>query len=410
MNFTHLQQYYQELLIFLKKEGYTESYIRRIQENIQWILKNEKHRTWLSYLDIYNDRVQKSESTLYKKNHRIAFGAIQQFDLYEEYPNRKIKNCFIKRGAYNQLIPEFRELIDFYKASDKLRGLKESTIYRNASAASSFLYAMQKRGMKSLGCIGEEEVLSFFLDREGNVSKSSSYKKQIAAVLRAGTDWKEKECQILRAYLPPIRPKRKNIQFLTSEEVESIHALLDDRNSGLSLRDRAIGKLLFFTGIRACDIAGMELGSIDWDADEIHFSQQKTGQPLVLPLTATIGNSIYDYLLNERPESSDNHLFLGTVYPHYPFEAGAVWHQAAKIYKATSLRQEKGDRRGTHLFRHNVATSFLGSGIPRPVISQTLGHASPHSLDPYLHADLVHLKECALSIEAFPVREEVFCP
>jgi len=185
MNFTHLQQYYQELLNFLKKEGYTESYIRRIQGNIHWILKNEKHNTWLSYLDIYNDRVRKSESKLYKKNHRIAFGAIQQFDLHGEYPNRKIKNCFIKRGAYNQLIPEFRELIDFYKASEKLRGLKESTIYGNASAASSFLYAMQKRGMKSLGCIGEEEVLSFFLDREGNVSKCSSYKKQIAAVLRA---------------------------------------------------------------------------------------------------------------------------------------------------------------------------------------------------------------------------------
>ena len=410
MNFTHLQQDYQELLNFLKKEGYTESYIRRIQENIQWILKNEKHKTWLSYIDIYNDRVQKSESTLYKKIHRISFGAIQQFDLHGEYPNRKIKNCFIKRGAYNQLIPEFKELIDFYKASDKLRGLKESTIYGNASAASSFLYAMQKRGMKSLGCIGEEEVLSFFLDREGNVSKCSSYKKQIAAVLKAGTDWKEKECQILRAYLPPIRLNRKNIQFLTSEEAESIHASLDDRNSGLSLRDRAIGKLLFFTGIRACDIAGMELGSIDWDADEIHFSQQKTGQPLVLPLTATIGNSIYDYLLNERPENSDNHLFLGTVYPHYPFKAGAVWHHAAKIYKSASLRQKKGDRRGTHLFRHNVATTCLSSGIPRPIISQTLGHSDPHSLDPYLHADLVHLKECALSMEAFPVSEGVFCP
>jgi len=250
MNFRHLQQHYHELLNYLKKERYTESYIRCVQENIHWIMKSEKNRSWQSYLDIYHDRVQKSESTLYKKNHRIAFGAIQQFDLHGEYSNRKIKNCFIKRGAYNQLIPEFREVIDFYKASDKLRGLKESTIYGNASAASSFFYAMQKRDMKSLGCIDEEDVLSFFLDREGNVSKCSSYKKQIAAVLRAGTDWKEKECQTLLAYLPPIRPKRKSIQFLKSEEVESIHALLDDRNSGLSLRDRAIGKLLFFTGIR----------------------------------------------------------------------------------------------------------------------------------------------------------------
>lgn len=409
MDFTNLQQHYNELLGYLKKEGYTESYIRCVQENIHWILKSKK-KSWISYLDIYHDRVHKSESELYKKNHRIAFGAIQQFDLYEEYPNRKIKNCFIKRGAYYQLIPEFKELIDFYKASDKLRGLKEHTIYGNASAASSFLYAMQKNGIQSLDCINEKDVLSFFLDSEGKVSKCSSYKKQIAAVFKAGIGWKEKECQILLAYLPPIRSKRKNIQFFTSEEVESIHALLDDRNSGLSLRDRAIGKLLFFTGIRACDIAGMELSSIDWDADEIHFPQQKTGQPLVLPLTAAIGNSIYDYLMNERPKSNADQLFLGAVYPHYPFEAGAVWHQAAKIYKAASIRQKKGDRRGTHLFRHNVATSFLGSGVPRPVVSQILGHANPRSLDPYLHADLVHLKECALSIKGFPVSEEVFCP
>jgi integrase len=409
MDFTHLQQHYHELLDYLKKEGYTESYIRRVKENIHWILKSNKNKSWQSYSDIYHDRVHKSESKLYKKNHRLTFGAIQQFDFYGEYPNRKIKNCFIKRGAYYKLIPEFKELIDFYKLSDKLRGLKEHTIYGNASAASSFLHAMQKKGIQSLDGIHEEDVLSFFLDSEGMVSKCSGYKKQIAAVFKAGIEWKEIECTILLAYLPPIRPKRKNIQFLTSEEVESIHAMLNDRkNSGLSLRDSAIGKLLFFTGMRACDIAEMKLSSIDWDADEIHFPQQKTNQPLVLPLTATIGNSIYDYLMNERPESSDDHLFLGAVYPHYPFESGAIWHLAAKIYKAASIRQEKGDRRGTHLFRHNVATSFLGSGIPRPVISQTLGHSDPHSLEPYLHADLVHLKECALSIEAFPVSKGVF--
>lgn len=162
--------------------------------------------------------------------------------------------------------------------------------------------------------------------------------------------------------------------------------------------------------MRACDIAGMKLTSIDWEADEMYIPQQKTGQPLVLPLTATIGNSIYDFLANERPESSDSHLFLSEIYPHYPFEAGAVWHQAAKIYKSASIRQEKGDRRGTHLFRHNVATSFLGSGVPRPIISQTLGHANSDSLEPYLHADLVHLRKCALSIDGFPVREEVFRP
>ena len=250
---------------------------------------------------------------------------------------------------------------------------------------------------------------AFFVNDSSNVSKCSSYKKEIAAVFKTGAEW-NKECLALLAYLPQIRPRRKNIQFLTTEEVEAIRTLLDDGSSGLSLRDRAIGKLLFFTGMRACDIAELKLADVNWDADEIRVSQQKTDGPLVLPLTATIGNSIYDYLENERPKSCDRHLFLSEVYPHYPFAAGAVWSQVDKIYDGAAIRQKKGDRRGTHLFRHNVATSFLSSGVPRPIISQTLGHVDPNSLESYLHADLVHLKECALSVVGFPVGEEVFLP
>jgi integrase len=408
MDFTHLQQDYNELISYLESDGYTQSYIRRIKEDIRWILKNERDRLWQSYIDIYNDRVSQSKSEQYKRNQRIAFGAIQQFDLYNEYPNRKTKNCLIKRGAYYLLVPEFKELIDFYKQADILRGLKIHTIKGNASGAASFLSAMQNKGLRSLASIEEEDVFSFFLDNNGVLSKSSGYKKQIAAVFKAGISWKESECRRILAYLPRIRPKRKNIQYLTREEVETIHASLYDDTAKLSLRDRAIGNLLFFTGMRACDIAAMERNSIDWDADEIRLLQQKTGASLILPLTAAIGNSIFDYITNERPKSSDTHLFLGELYPHYPLEAGAVWHISAKIYSAAAIRQNKGARRGTHLFRHNVATSFLGSGVPRPVISQTLGHLDPISLNPYLYADIPNLKECALSIEAFPVSEEVF--
>lgn len=407
MDFTHLRQHYTELLDYLERDGYTKSYIQTVRFDIIWILKNEGHKAWQSYLDAYYDRVGKSESELHKKNKKISFGAIQQFDLHEEFPTRRVKNSFIKRGAYHQLLPEFKEVIDVYVAADTLRGIKAHTISGNASAASCLFCFLQEKGMRELCRISEEDILAFFYDGESGSIKSSSYKKKIAAVLKAGIAQKE-ECRTLLAYLPAIRPKRKNIQFLTPEEAEAISVVLDDENSGLSLRNRAIGKLLFFTGMRPCDIAGMELGDIDWDADEIHIPQQKTDYPLDLPLTASIGNSIYDYLVKERPESPDRHLFLGENYPYYPFTAGAVYSHAGKIYKAASLRQNEGDRRGTHLFRYHVATSFLGKGIQRPVISQTLGHASPNSLDSYLHADIIHLKECALSVDVFPLSEEVF--
>ena len=409
MDFTHLQEHYHELLDYLQEDGYTKEYIRRVRESIKWILKNGEGGSWQSYVDAYHDRVSRSGSELYKKNQREAFGAIQQFDLFGEFPNRRAKNCFIKRGAYHQLIPEFKEMIDHYRLSAEKDGLEESTIKGYVSLKSCFLHYMQTRGIQSLGAIDEDDVPAFFSDDEGSVAKCSSYKKAVKSVLKITAGWKE-ECGVILTYLPQIRPRRKNVQFLTPDEVESIRKAISDEESSLSLRDKAIGRLLFFTGMRASDIAGMRLGSIDWELEEINISQRKTRQPFTLPLTITVGNAIYDYLVSERPESNSDQLFLNLPYPHYPLDSGAFWSLTAKIYREAGVRQEDGDRRGSHLFRHNVATSFLGSGIPRLVISQTLGQSDPASLNPYLHADLTNLRKCALSIEAFPVSEEVFLP
>ena len=67
----------------------------------------------------------------------------------------------------------------------------------------------------------------------------------------------------------------------------------------------------------------------------------------------------------------------------------------------------KGEKKGLHLFRHHFAVALLQNGIQTPVISEVLGHASPISIEPYLESDLIRLKECALSIEKYPVGKEV---
>ena len=74
---------------------------------------------------------------------------------------------------------------------------------------------------------------------------------------------------------------------------------------------------------------------------------------------------------------------------------------------AAKIRIKAGDRKGLHIFRHYLATTLLGNGIPQPVISQILGHSSHDSINAYLSADFPHLKECALSVECFPLRKEV---
>jgi integrase len=49
--------------------------------------------------------------------------------------------------------------------------------------------------------------------------------------------------------------------------VSKIKVTLTDANSTLTLRDKAIGLLAMFTGLRGCDIAGLKFSDIDWIND-----------------------------------------------------------------------------------------------------------------------------------------------
>mgnify|MGYP000650600227 FL=1 len=122
-------------------------------------------------------------------------------------------------------------------------------------------------------------------------------------------------CKRIISYFPNIRVKRKNIQYLSHSEIEKIRDILNE-NSVLSFQERAIGLLAFYTGLRSCDIAALCFSNIDWEKDIISITQQKTGKPLVLPLRAIVGNTIYDYIIKERPKSKEDFIFLKVNVPH----------------------------------------------------------------------------------------------
>lgn len=141
------------------------------------------------------------------------------------------------------------------------------------------------------------------------------------------------------------------------------------------MRDRAIGMLLFFTGIRGCDISCMKFSDIDWEKEEIRIIQQKTANGLILPMSAAVGNAIYDYVTAERPSSEEPYIFLCRTKPYSPLSRGSVWKAVSKVYGAAGIRQGEGEHQGTHLFRHHVASALVGKGIARPVITHQFRHA-----------------------------------
>ena len=407
MNMENLRNNHPKLISHMETAGYSNDYTGRVQKEIQWILMEADSRDWGCYSDIYRyyEAIPLSPGTLEKK--RAMIGAIKEFDLYGNYPDGKWSGL-MERGAYPKLAPEFRSLIDYHSTTERKRGRKESSILTKSQNAAAFLLSLQRSGISKLDDITEEAVMSVFVSPDGEPLKSHSNRKCISAVLKVCTPLNPNACRKALSFLPATREARKNIQYLTPQETQYFLDAMDDMSNSLTLRDRAIGKLAYYTGLRCCDIAAMERASIDWECDIIRVKQQKTGEPLELPLTATVGNAIYDYLTNERPSVDCPILFLTRKGPYRGMESSTIWLAAARIMENAGIRQSKGDRKGFHIFRHHLATTLLSNGIPQAVISDTLGHAAPESVEAYLSADFVHLRECALSTARFPVLEGVF--
>ncbi len=99
-----------------------------------------------------------------------------------------------------------------------------------------------------------------------------------------------------------------------SDEVEEM-VIRACASKAVSARDAAITLLAFTTGIRACDIVGLRLTDIYWRGMTIGIVQQKTGNPLCLPLPALLASRLADYL-DERPATADDHVFVLSVASH----------------------------------------------------------------------------------------------
>lgn len=263
----------------------------------------------------------------------------------------------------------------------------------------------KKFHVSSLDEIKEEHVLSFFL-KEEQQKRSRTYCGHIASALKELGDLYDMK-KVL-GYFPDLKYERKNFNYLKDDEINVIKNALSDSNNILTFREKAIVSLALYTGIRGCDIANLKLTDIDWKKERVSFVQEKTGNPIVLLLLPHVGNSLFDYIRNERDnEAGSVYLFPNKKNTTERLENKSIGTIVNTVFEKLNLRKGESGR-GVSVFRHNLASKLLGKGTEIRVISHILGHICSSSIVPYIDADIPHLRECGINIECYPIRKELF--
>ena len=153
-------------------------------------------------------------------------------------------------------------------------------------------------------------------------------------------------------------------------------------------------------GLRCSDIANMQFTNILWERKLISINQQKTKDPIELPLFPEIGNAVIDYLKHGRPQSNLPYIFIRHI-PPYDNVCNNLLYGIIKKYMNLSGVEYDERKHGPHALRHSLATNLLNKEVALPVISSVLGHTRSESTMFYLRVDVNSLRKCALEVPSF---------
>jgi site-specific recombinase XerD len=181
-------------------------------------------------------------------------------------------------------------------------------------------------------------------------------------------------------------------RFLSSEQIQSV---LDscDRETVVGKRDYALLLLLARLGLRAGEVVALTLDDFDWEAGLITV-RGKGKRVAQMPLPSEVGTALADYLSTGRPQCPSRRLFIRAKAPLTGFASSVAI--CSLVDKALERAGVESEYRGSHVFRHSLATAMLKHGASLPEIGDLLRHRRPDTTRIYAKVDLVSLRSIAL--------------
>lgn len=198
----------------------------------------------------------------------------------------------------------------------------------------------------------------------------------------------------LLAALPVVRVWRLASipRHLSPDEVAWVLSSVDER-SPTGIRDRAILLTLARLGMRAGEVACLDLDDIDWRDGRILVRSGKTHRERCLPLSPELGTAFVRYLQEARPKTSYRAVFLAINAPRRRITSHAITAMATRYLTRAGVNPS---RLGAHCLRHSVATQLVRGGASFKEVADILGHQQLRSTQVYAKLDLSSLARIAM--------------
>jgi len=173
--------------------------------------------------------------------------------------------------------------------------------------------------------------------------------------------------------------------------VEEVERLLNapSEEERLGLRDRAVLEMLYATGVRASEVCGLDVGSVNLDYGFVRCYGKRMKERLV-PVGSRALDALRRYMELCRPslvkEPQEQALFLTRSGKRMSRQT--VWERVRKYARQAGIAGSVHP----HTLRHSFATHMLSGGADLRSVQIMLGHADISTTEIYTHVDAQRLR------------------
>ena len=190
------------------------------------------------------------------------------------------------------------------------------------------------------------------------------------------------------ALLESPRQKFTLPETMDRETVERVLGVIGT-DSPLGLRDRSLFEMIYSSGMRISEAAGLNVRDVDFQESVVKV-KGKGGKERLVVFGGEAAAWLKRYLAEARPALSSgnirsNALFVGRSGKR--LSRKGIW----KNYARYAALAGTGSR--VHTLRHSFATSLLQGGADLRTVQALLGHAALATTQIYTHVDTALLKQ-----------------
>jgi site-specific recombinase XerD len=283
-----------------------------------------------------------------------------------------------------------------FVTSKQKDGFAESTLSMYRSSCLRFLEYLLDIGIDSWCAITPEVLKGFHRQDPHSTSEGkNAYSSKIRIFLEHLGELQLVPPALFMALPSENAPRISIVKTLSDDDIENLKQFRNQADTAMALRDVAVITIGLRMGIRASDISNIKFSDISWEQKTISVQQQKTGKFLKLPMPVEVGNAIYRYIINGRPDIVSEHVFITHRVPYSKLHRGGCRKALVK-----ALPNQTG---GFHVTRKTYASRMLVKNVKTDRISEALGHENNSTVMRYLSTNDEKMRMCALSLAMIPV-------